>query len=121
MVSEATVKLSVGGVSQLTAAEGDGPVNALDLALRKALERFYPALRDVSLIDFKVRILENLNGTAAQTRVRIQSHDSTSVWDTVGVSENIIEASWIALADSVEYALFKKHIAPSNSQEGSEP
>ena len=106
VVSEATVKLSVGGVSQLTAAEGDGPVNALDLALRKALERFYPALRDVSLIDFKVRILENLNGTAAQTRVRIQSHDSTSVWDTVGVSENIIEASWIALA---------------NSQEGTEP
>jgi len=121
VVSEATVKLSVGGVSQLTAAEGDGPVNALDLALRKSLERFYPALRDVSLIDYKVRILESLNGTAAQTRVRIQSHDSTSVWDTVGVSENIIEASWIALADSVEYALFKKHIAPSNSQEGQEP
>ena len=120
VVSEATVKLTVGGVTQLTAAEGDGPVNALDLALRKALERFYPALRDVSLIDFKVRILENLNGTAAQTRVRIQSHDSTSVWDTVGVSENIIEASWIALADSVEYALFKKHIVPSNCQEGLE-
>lgn len=121
VVSEATVKLTVGGVTQLTAAEGDGPVNALDLALRKALERFYPALRDVSLIDFKVRILENLNGTAAQTRVRIQSHDSADVWDTVGVSENIIEASWIALADSVEYALFKKHIEPFNSPEGLEP
>ncbi len=118
VVSEATVKLTVNGQSQLTAAEGDGPVNALDLALRKSLEVFYPALRDVSLIDYKVRILESINGTAAQTRVRIQSRDSTGVWDTVGVSENIIEASWIALVDSVEYALFKKHIEPSIHDEG---
>ena len=129
VVSEATVKINVGGVTQLTAAEGDGPVNALDLALRKALERFYPEIRNVALADFKVRILDSKQqkGTAAQTRVRIQSHghiqdiDRDSTWDTVGVSRNIIEASWIALVDSMEYALFKKNIAPLNSQEGSQP
>ena len=129
IVSEATVKIKVGGVTQLTAAEGDGPVNALDLALRKALERFYPEIRNVALTDFKVRILDNKQqkGTAAQTRVRIQSHgriqdfDHDSTWDTVGVSKNIIEASWIALVDSMEYALFKKNIAPLNSQEGLKP
>lgn len=112
VISEATVKLSVGGVSCLTAAEGDGPVNALDIALRKSLETFYPELKDVSLIDYRVRILESVNGTAAQTRVRIQSRDSAGIWDTVGVSGNIIDASRIALVDSVEYALFKKHIKP---------
>ena len=108
-IAEATVKLSVNGVSELTAAEGEGPVNALDLALRKSLERFYPEIRGIHLVDFKVRILEGVNGTAARTRVLIESTDGRTFWGTVGLSENIIQASWEALVDSVEYALYRKH------------
>lgn len=106
--SEATVKLEVKGQQELTAAEGDGPVNALDLALRKALMRFYPDIKDVHLRDFKVRILDGKDGTAAKTRVLIESGDKKEIWGTVGVSKNIIEASWEALVDSVEYILYKK-------------
>ncbi len=106
-ISEATIKVQVGDQVEHTAAEGDGPVNALDNALRKALEKFYPALREVRLIDFKVRVLTAEAGTAAQVRVLIDSGDGVDRWGTVGVSENIIEASWQALVDSIEYKLFK--------------
>ena len=107
-LSEATVKLNVKGQSELTAAEGEGPINALDKALRKSLSRFYPEINDVKLKDYKVRILEGEGGSAAKTRVLIESGDENQTWGTVGVSENIIEASWEALVDSVEYILYKK-------------
>jgi 2-isopropylmalate synthase len=106
-VSEATVTVRVRGEVEKTAAEGDGPVNALDTALRKALIRFYPSIADVHLTDFRVRILDPQEATAAKTRVLIESSDGAENWGTVGVSENIIEASWEALVDSVEYKLFK--------------
>jgi 2-isopropylmalate synthase len=104
---EATVKLRVDGVTELVVGEGDGPVNALDAALRKSLERFYPGIKDVHLIDYKVRVVNAKAGTAAKVRVIIESRDKNSMWGTVGVSENIIEASWQALVDSVEYKLYK--------------
>jgi len=107
-LSEATVKLNVKGQSELTAAEGEGPINALDKALRKSLSRFYPEIADVKLKDYKVRILEGEGGTSAKTRVLIESGDDKQTWGTVGVSENIIEASWEALVDSVEYILYKR-------------
>jgi 2-isopropylmalate synthase len=105
--AEATIKLEVGGEVEHTAAEGNGPVNALDAALRKALERFYPALKEVRLIDFKVRVLAGMQGTSAKVRVLVESGDATDKWGTVGVSDNVIEASWQALVDSLEYKLFK--------------
>ncbi|MBE9527905.1 MAG: citramalate synthase, partial [Proteobacteria bacterium] len=105
--AEATIKLEVGGVVEHTAAEGTGPVNALDAALRKALERFYPSLKEVNLIDFKVRVLAGLEGTAAKVRVLVESRDAEMKWGTVGVSENVVEASWQALVDSLEYKLYK--------------
>ena len=104
--SNATIKLTVNGESELTAGEGDGPVDALNQALRKALTRFYPAIRDVSLTDYRVRILDPEVSTAAKTQVLIESTDGHESWGTVGVSGNIIEASWEALVDSVEYKLF---------------
>lgn len=107
LVTEATVKLQVDGVTEHVVAEGDGPVNALDAALRKSLKRFYPDIKDVCLIDYKVRVVNAGAGTAAKVCVIIQSRDKTDIWGTVGVSENIIEASWQALADSVEYKLQK--------------
>jgi 2-isopropylmalate synthase len=108
VISEATIKVKVDGRSVHTAAEGDGPVNALDTALRKALDAFYPAgLRGMHLVDYKVRVINPAEGTAAKVRVVIESSDGKDVWGTVGVSENIIEASWRALVDSVEYKLFK--------------
>jgi len=107
LISEATIKLKVNRVEEHTAAAGDGPVNALDNALRKALTEFYPALAEMHLSDFKVRVLDEKVGTAAKVRVLIQSQDEKSSWGTVGVSENIIEASWQALVDSVEYKLLK--------------
>jgi len=107
MANEATVKLKVGDTVQHVVGEGDGPVNALDAALRKSLESIYPSIRDVHLIDYKVRVVNAKAGTAARVRVIIESRDKTSVWGTVGVSENIIEASWLALVDSVEYKLQK--------------
>ncbi|NQT46525.1 MAG: citramalate synthase [Candidatus Omnitrophica bacterium] len=107
LISEATVKLKVGNKRQHTAALGDGPVNALDNALRKALKEFYPSLEDMHLSDFKVRVLDEKAGTAAKVRVLIQSQDRKNSWWTVGVSENIIKASWDALVDSIEYKLLK--------------
>jgi len=85
-------------------------VNALDAALRKSLERFYPHIRDMRLIDYKVRVVNARAGTAARVRVVIESRDKQSIWGTVGVSENIIEASWLALVDSVEYKLQKNSL-----------
>jgi 2-isopropylmalate synthase len=103
--AEATVRVSVKGIAEHTAAAGNGPVNALDHALRKALEEFYPHLREMSLLDYKVRILDESRGTAAKTRVLITSGDGEETWGTVGVAENIIDASWQALVDSIEYKL----------------
>lgn len=107
LVTEATVKLQVDGRMEHIVSEGDGPVNALDGALRKALLPFYPNLSDMSLIDYKVRVVNARAGTAAKVRVLIESRDRNMTWGTVGVSENIIEASWLALVDSVEYKLLK--------------
>ncbi len=104
-VSEATVKLRVNGVQEVSAAEGIGPINALDKAIKKALVKFYPELEEVNLCDYKVRILEEKKGTRAKTRVLVESGDRHSKWGTVGVSENIIEASWQALVDSIDYKL----------------
>ena len=108
LLSEATIKVKVDDRIVHTAAEGDGPVNALDQALRKALIQFYPDLTAVTLTDYKVRILEETAGTASQVRVLIESSDSKEHWRTVGSSTNIIEASWLALADSIEYWLIKQ-------------
>lgn len=105
--SEATIMVKVGKTIEHTAASGNGPVNALDHALRKALEKFYPSLKEVRLIDYKVRVLTAGKGTASKVRVLVESGDSHSKWGTVGVSENIIEASWQALVDSIEYKLLK--------------
>ncbi|MEK7767676.1 MAG: citramalate synthase [bacterium] len=107
MVSEATLKVRVDGTEEHTVAEGDGPVNALDKALRKAVGRFYPALADVHLSDYRVRVVNPQAATAARVRVQIESTDGTDVWSTVGVSSNIIEASWLALADSVAFKLLR--------------
>ena len=107
-ICEATVHIRVGKTVHHEVAEGDGPVNALDGALRAALARSFPRLKKVTLTDYKVRILDSGTGTAAKTRVLIQSSDGQHEWGTVGVNENIIEASLQALADSMEYALLKK-------------
>ena len=106
-ITEATIMVKVGGKIEHTAAEGAGPVNALDNALRKALEKFYPKLREVRLLDYKVRVLPGGQGTASATRVLIESGDRESRWGTVGVSDNIIDASYHALTDSIEYKLHK--------------
>ena len=105
----ATVKLRVGRRGELRheVAEGDGPVDALNNALRKAVEPIYPELRDMKLVDYKVRVLNSDAGTAATTRVIIESKDGEEHWSTIGVSENVVEASWIALCDSIEYKLAK--------------
>jgi 2-isopropylmalate synthase len=105
--TEATVKLRVGNVIEHTVAEGRGPVDALNHALRKALKNFYPNLDTMELVDYKVRVVNSKAATAARVRVVIESRDGTDVWGTVGVSENVIEASWLALVDSLEYKLFK--------------
>lgn len=110
LISEATIKVWVKGKKEHTAAEGDGPVNALDSALRKALVKFYPTLSEMHLSDFRVRVLDAKEGTAAKVRVLIESRDSKDTWNTIGVSENIIEASWQALVDSIEYKLHKDGI-----------
>ena len=104
---QAVLKIEVNGDVEHTAAEGDGPVNALDNALRKALLRFYPEIAAIKLVDYKVRVLDEQDGTSAKVRVLIQSSDGVETWSTVGVSENIIEASWQALVDSINFKLFK--------------
>ncbi|WP_321530967.1 citramalate synthase [uncultured Desulfuromonas sp.] len=106
-LSEATVKVKVGGRIEHTAAEGDGPVNALDNALRKALEHFYPQLKEMRLFDYKVRVLPSGQGTASITRVLIESGDDDTRWGTVGVSDNIIDASYHALIDALQYKLVR--------------
>ncbi|MBI5416005.1 MAG: citramalate synthase [Candidatus Omnitrophica bacterium] len=105
--AEASVRVNVDGESRYNAAEGDGPVEALDKALRQALTKFYPRLAQMRLTDYKVRVLDTKEGTAAKVRVLIESQDDTDSWTTVGVHENIIEASWEALTDSIEYKLLK--------------
>ena len=105
--TEAVLKVEVNGEEEHTAAEGNGPVNALDNALRKALKRFYPEIKTIKLIDYKVRVLNEKHGTAAKVRVMITSRDGDESWSTVGVSENIIEASFQALNDSLNYRLYK--------------
>jgi 2-isopropylmalate synthase len=105
--SHATIKISVADDHEITAAEGDGPVNALDNALRKALHKFFPQIEEMKLVDFKVRVIDGADGTAAKVRVQIESRDSQEIWSTIGVSENVIEASWQALVDSVQYKLSK--------------
>lgn len=107
VITEATVKLWVHGELRHEVAEGDGPVNALDAALRKALNGSFPSLRRMHLMDYKVRVVNSEAGTAARIRVFIESRDDHDVWGTVGVSENIIEASWLALVDAIEYKLYK--------------
>lgn len=107
-ICEATVRVRVGDEIAHTVAEGDGPVNALDGALRRALAKFFPKLKGIALTDYKVRIINGTTGTAARTRVLITSSDGKREWGTVGISENIIEASLQALVDSMEYALLKK-------------
>ncbi len=115
-LSEAMVKVRVGREVMHTAAEGNGPVNALDQALRKALLQFYPSLAQVRLVDYKVRILEESVGTGSSVRVLIESGDGVSEWRTVGSSTNIIEASWLALADSLEYWLWKQRASPGSAK-----
>jgi 2-isopropylmalate synthase len=105
--TEATVKIRVGDLVKHEVAEGDGPVNALDAAMRKALHGSFPNLAKLHLVDYKVRVINSEAATAAGVRVVIESQDENDVWGTVGVSENIIEASWIALVDSFEYKLWK--------------
>lgn len=107
-VTEATVKVAIGDAIAHTVAEGDGPVNAIDAALRKALDARFPVLRELKLIDYKVRVVNAGAGTAARVRVTIESRDEREIWGTVGVHENIVEASWRALVDSIEYKLFKE-------------
>jgi 2-isopropylmalate synthase len=109
LLSEATVMVKVGDAVEHTAAVGAGPVNALDHALRKALEKFYPQLQEVKLLDYKVRVLAANRGTESKVRVLIESGDHKDTWGTVGVSENIIEATWQALVDSIEYKLLSKN------------
>jgi 2-isopropylmalate synthase len=113
---EATVKIRVGDAVRHEVAEGDGPVNALDAAMRKALNGSFPCLRAMQLVDYKVRVINSEAGTAAGVRVVIESRDRNDVWATVGVSENIIEASWIALVDSYEYKLCKEEETPERRE-----
>ena len=114
--SQVMLKVRVGGDVMHTAAEGNGPVNALDHALRKALEQFYPNLREVRLMDYKVRVVDQGRGTGSVVRVLIESTDGRGVWRTVGSSENIIEASWLALADSLEYWLARAGVGKAGEE-----
>ena len=109
--SQAIIKISVGDEQEITAAEGDGPVNALDNALRKALIKFFPIIQEMGLVDFKVRVIDGRDATAAKVRVQIESRDAHEIWTTIGVSTDIIEASWQALVDSVEYKLAKSQLS----------
>ncbi|HZG56593.1 citramalate synthase [Paenibacillus sp.] len=117
VASEAIVKVKVHGETVYTAAEGNGPVNALDNALRKALETYYPDIRDIHLTDYKVRVINDQDATAAKVRVLIESSDYNATWSTVGVSENVIEASWEAILDSIRYALIGRTVVLDNREE----
>jgi 2-isopropylmalate synthase len=111
-MSEATVKLLAGGVRAVAVGEGNGPVNALDEALRQALRPAYPEIDEFELIDYRVRILDAEHGTDAITRVLIETTDNRSSWSTVGVAANVVEASWQALVDSLTYGLIRAGIEP---------
>jgi 2-isopropylmalate synthase len=115
--SHAIIKIKVDGVDEITAAEGYGPVSALDNALRKALGRFYPDLDGMRLVDFKVRVIDGREGTAARVRVFIESRDNEETWTTIGVSEDIIEASWQALTDSFQFKLAKEQAKKGKNNE----
>lgn len=117
VVSEALVKVKVHGETFLTAAEGNGPVNALDSALRKALVKHYPDIQNIHLMDYKVRVIDEHGATASKVRVVMESTDSKNTWNTVGVSSNIIEASWLALVDSIRYALLGKEVSTTSEEE----
>ena len=104
------IKLTVDGKTVHTAAEGEGPVNALDNALRKALTECYPFIEEMHLTDYKVRVLDGSQGTAAKVRVLVESSDEKETWSTVGVSENIIEASWQAVVDSLNYMFLRRFL-----------
>jgi 2-isopropylmalate synthase len=117
--SEATIKIQEDDLFEHTAAEGDGPVNSLDNALRKALVKFYPSIETVKLDDFKVRVLDGRDGTGAKVRVLIESSDGINRWGTVGVSTNIIEAAWIALIDSLKYKLMKDTLKTGSAADSS--
>ncbi|HTC68838.1 MAG TPA: alpha-isopropylmalate synthase regulatory domain-containing protein, partial [Acidothermaceae bacterium] len=109
VVSEATVKVEAKGERIVSTGEGNGPVNALDRALRLALERLYPQLAELELVDYKVRILDGAHGTGAITRVLIETSDGKTEWDTIGVHENLIAASWQAMEDAYTYGLLRQH------------
>jgi 2-isopropylmalate synthase len=110
--TEATIKVYVGGERYVRTAEGNGPVNALDRALRDALVEIHPHLADIDLVNFKVRILDETKGTGAVTRVLLDASDGEQVWGSIGVSENVIEASWEALVDSLEYGMQLAGLTP---------
>jgi len=114
--TEATIRLRVDGVERLTVAEGDGPVHALDTALRKALHRFYPQLDQIRLTDFKVRVVNMREGTAARVRTIVESSSGDETWSTVGVSTNMIEASWDALVESIVYGLLRSQVATNEAE-----
>ena len=116
-MTEAVIKLTTGASCRHVVGEGDGPVNALDSALRKALTAAYPGLSEMSLVDYKVRVINSSEGTAARVRVVIESRDKDGMWSTVGVSENIIEASWIALVDAFEFKIHRDRgaVKPENA------
>ena len=120
LVAEATVKVKVNGKSMHTVAECVGPVSALDKALRLALERAYPAIKDTTLSDYKVRILDSQRGTNSRTRVLIETSDGEEIWGTVGVSDNVIEASWEALCDAFEYKLLREEEKKKTAERGNE-
>jgi len=120
VASEAILKVKVHGETVYTAAEGNGPVNALDNALRKALEGFYPDIRNIHLTDYKVRVINDRDATAAKVRVLIESSDFDATWSTVGVSENVIEASWEAILDSIRYALIGRPAVIETREEKNE-
>jgi len=107
VLAGATVRLKINGHDEMATIEGHGPVEVLDRALRTALQKFYPSLVDMHLSDYKVRVLDTKEGTGAMVRVLIESHDQHDSWNSVGVHENVIEASWEALVDSIEYKLLK--------------
>jgi 2-isopropylmalate synthase len=116
--TEATIKIWVDGERYVSTAEGNGPVNALDKALRAAIGEIHPHLRDIELVNFKVRILDETKGTGAVTRVLLDASDGHDVWGSIGVSENVIEASWDALVDSLEYGL---RVASAQAEVGRTP
>ncbi|MDU0204119.1 MULTISPECIES: citramalate synthase [Paenibacillus] len=118
VVSEAIVKVKVHGETIYTAAEGNGPVNALDNALRKALIQYYPDIKNIHLSDYKVRVLDEKGATAGKVRVLMETTDFNTTWNTLGVSSNIIEASWYALVDSLRYALIsRQRVEPANKEQ----